>query len=293
MIINSNSTIDIKKDGNAYGSQEINVTLRRHDSVAYELEYSIRQSGQVFDLTGYTVRFVAQTPSGQVIDNNVEVISARDGLIRYVLPRELTAVAGDIDVAYFAVTNDGSDSYLATTQDIHITVIDGVIFDPQKFFTGDYYPEFLDILHRLQGYEDGFADAEQKRVVAENDRDAAEAERRAAEVERINAEESREDNEHLRNVSEQDRVNAEFDRRKSEALRKVSFKTIDGKINSLMRSFDTLGAMHTEHDALWLAGALHATSMIASFEDGNVTLEANAVVDGTAKLDSNLFVAAI
>lgn len=152
-------TLDIEKGENRFSTLDNPIVLRQGDSGAYVLQVSIRAGGAVLDLTGMTVRFYALRPDGgKVIDGeNVTVLSAADGLVRYEIPEQLTRAAGDIPTAYIRVT---SGDYSATTPNTAFRIVPSIGIEAQG---GDYIPEIDKLINALEAQRVNYANAEDMR----------------------------------------------------------------------------------------------------------------------------------
>lgn len=154
-------TLDIEKGENRFSTLDNPITLRQQDGGAYVFDVSLRQGGQVLDLTGMTVRFYARRPDGsKVIDGDgVSVQSASDGLVQYTVPKELTQSPGDLPTSYFRITSGDWD---ASTGNVAIRVIPSVAFDATA--DGDYVPEIDALLNAMEAQRVSYASAEDTRV---------------------------------------------------------------------------------------------------------------------------------
>lgn len=228
--------LDIEKGANRFSTIENPITLRQQDAIAYTIVASIRQAGEILDLNDKEVRFYALRPDGhEIIDgDNVTILSAADGTIRYDIPKELTLVAGDIPTSYFRITDGG---WSASTENLAIQVIPSIVIQTSG---GDYIPELDAILAEMEFQKENYdqaeseretswgiisADAaekldfmaqaharEQVRISNETERLEAESARLAAEAERASAEDARAAAEAERDAAEALRIAAEAER---------------------------------------------------------------------------------
>jgi len=251
-------TLDVEKGDDRFATLDERIELRQGDALAYALEVSLREKSEVIDLTGKAVRFYCQLPDGSVaIDGgHVSVPSPQDGVIRYEIPPEITQTAGNIDMAYFRITDEDPESrWSASTPNIPLSIRRGIAI---KLRDGDYFPEFDAALADLEASrvayeqaedarqaaeaarataEEARAAAELLRLTAEEGRDAAEAERLAAELERGAAELDRLAAEEEREAAEEDRALAELGREEAEAYRRAKFAEIEELADGLLYYF--------------------------------------------------------
>lgn len=152
-------TLDIEKGEGRFSTVDNPITLRQQDAEAYVFSVSIRQGGEVLDLTGYKVRFYALKPDGTVVidGDNVSVQSAPDGLVYYAVPKELTAVTGDIPTSYFSIT---SGDWSASTQNMYLRILPSVYLEATS---SDYIPEIDILVNALEAQRVTYSNAEDLR----------------------------------------------------------------------------------------------------------------------------------
>ena len=161
-------TFDTKKPENAFREQRID-PLRRGERGNRELTVSIASKGVPYDLTGCTVRFVGTTGAGQLVGpTEIEVTNATAGMVRHLLPAEMSTDAG---LAHWYYEIYKGEDYLDTTETCSVKVLQSADLGGQQATV------YISILEQAKIDE-------QKRVNAEAKRDAAEKERAANETER-------------------------------------------------------------------------------------------------------------
>ena len=210
-------TFDTKKPENAFREQRID-PLRRGERGNRELTVSIASKGIPYDLTGCTVRFVGTTGTGQLVGpTEIEVANATAGMVRHVLPAEMSTDAG---LAHWYYEIYKGENYLDTTESCSVKVLQNADIGGQQATL------YIPILEQAKADEQARAAAETKRADAETARATAETARveaeklrAAAETKRVNAETSRVEAEKLRATAETKRVNAETSRVEAEKLR--------------------------------------------------------------------------
>ena len=213
-------TFDTKKPENAFREQRID-PLRRGERGNRELTVSIASKGIPYDLTGCTVRFVGTTGTGQLVGpTEIEVANATAGMVRHVLPAEMSTDAG---LAHWYYEIYKGENYLDTTESCSVKVLQNADIGGQQATL------YIPILEQAKADEQARAAAETKRADAETARTTAETARveaeklrAAAETKRVNAETSRVEAEKLRAAAETKRVNAETSRVEAEKLRETT-----------------------------------------------------------------------
>lgn len=199
-------TFDTKKPENAFREQRID-PLRRGERGNRDLTVSIASKGIPYDLTGCTVRFIGTTGTGQLVGpTDIEVANAPAGMVRHVLPAEMSTDAG---LAHWYYEIYRGDDYLDTTESCSVKVLQNADIGGQQATL--YIPIF----------EQAKAD-EQARTVAETKRADAESARATAETARAEAEKSRAAAETKRATNETARVEAENSRAAAEATRSTA-----------------------------------------------------------------------
>lgn len=210
-------TFDTKKPENAFREQRID-PLRRGERGNRELTVSIASKGIPYDLTGCTVRFVGTTGTGQLVGpTEIEVANATAGMIRHVLPAEMSTDAG---LAHWYYEIYKGENYLDTTESCSVKVLQNAEIGGQQATI------YIPILEQAKADEQARTAAETKRAEAETGRSAAETSRveaeksrATAETKRSTAETSRVEAEKSRAAAETKRVNAEAARVEAEKLR--------------------------------------------------------------------------
>lgn len=207
-------TFDTKKPENAFREQRID-PLRRGERGNRELTVSIAYKGIPYDLTGCTVRFIGTTGTGQLVGpTEIEVSNAPAGMVRHVLPAEMSSDAG---LAHWYYEIYRGEDYLDTTESCSVKVLQNADIGGQQATL--YIPIF----------EQAKAD-EQARVAAETKRADAESARATAETARAEAEKSRAAAETNRSTEELARVSAENERTANEIERDASFTEMHDKL---------------------------------------------------------------
>lgn len=230
-------TFDTKKPENAFREQRID-PLRRGERGNRELTVSIASKGIPYDLTGCTVRFVGTTGTGQLVGpTEIEVANATAGMVRHVLPAEMSTDAG---LAHWYYEIYKGENYLDTTESCSVKVLQNADIGGQQATL------YIPILEQAKADEQARAAAETKRADAETARTTAETARveaeklrAAAETKRVNAETSRVEAEKLRettetkrSTAETSRVEAEKSRATAETKRDASFTEMSTKLSA-------------------------------------------------------------
>ena len=230
-------TFDTKKPENAFREQRID-PLRRGERGNRELTVSIASKGIPYDLTGCTVRFVGTTGTGQLVGpKEIEVANATAGMVRHVLPAEMSTDAG---LAHWYYEIYKGENYLDTTESCSVKVLQNADIGGQQATL------YIPILEQVKADEQARtaaetkrADAETARATAETARVEAEKLRAAAETKRVNAETSRVEAEKLRataetkrSTAETSRVEAEKSRATAETKRDASFTEMSTKLSA-------------------------------------------------------------
>lgn len=168
-------TFDTKKPENAFREQRID-PLRRGERGNRELTVSIVSKGIPYDLTGCTVRFVGTTGTGQLVGpTEIEVANAPAGMVRHVLPAEMSTDAG---LAHWYYEIYKGEDYLDTTESCSVKVLQNAEIGGQQATL------YIPILEQAKIDERARTAAETKRAKAETARVEAEKERAANETER-------------------------------------------------------------------------------------------------------------
>ena len=167
-------TFDTKKPENAFKEQRID-PLRRGERGNRELTVSIASKGIPYDLTGCTVRFVGTTGAGQLVGpSEIEVTNATAGMVRHLLPAEMSTDAG---LAHWYYEIYKGEDYLDTTETCSVKVLQSADLGGQQATV------YISILEQAKIDEQARVDAEAKRVDAEDQRIANEKERESSFVE--------------------------------------------------------------------------------------------------------------
>ena len=230
-------TFDTKKPENAFREQRID-PLRRGERGNRELTVSIAYKGIPYDLTGCTVRFVGTTGTGQLVGPiEIEVANAPAGMVRHVLPAEMSTDAG---LAHWYYEIYKGEDFLDTTESCSVKVLQNAEIGGQQATI------YIPILEQAKADEQARTAAETKRAEAETGRSTAETarveaekSRVAAETKRINAEtlrtdaeKSRATDETKRSTAETGRVEAEKQRVANEEERDTSFTEMSNKLTA-------------------------------------------------------------
>ena len=164
-------TFDTKKPENAFREQRID-PLRRGERGNRELTVSIASKGIPYDLTGCTVRFVGTTGTGQLVGpTEIEVANATVGMVRHVLPAEMSTDAG---LAHWYYEIYKGENYLDTTESCSVKGLQNADIGGQQATL------YIPILEQAKAGEQARAAAETKRVEAEKSRATAETQRDAS-----------------------------------------------------------------------------------------------------------------
>lgn len=209
-------TFDTKKPENAFREQRID-PLRRGERGNRELTVSIASKGIPYDLTGCTVRFVGTTGTGQLVGpTEIEVANAPAGMVRHVLPAEMSTDAG---LAHWYYEIYKGENYLDTTESCSVKVLQNADIGGQQATI------YIPILEQAKIDE-------QARTAAETERAEAEKSRAAAETSRVDAEKSRAAAETKRSTDERARAAAEKERAANETERDTSFTEMSNKLTA-------------------------------------------------------------
>lgn len=161
-------TFDTKKPENAFREQRID-PLRRGERGNRELTVSIASKGVPYDLTGCTVRFVGTTGGGQLVGpSEIEVTNATAGMVRHLLPAEMSTDAG---LAHWYYEIYKGENYLDTTETCSVKVLQNADLGGQQATV------YISILEQAKIDELARVAAEDARVAAEKERAANETER--------------------------------------------------------------------------------------------------------------------
>lgn len=161
-------TFDTKKPENAFREQRID-PLRRGERGNRELTVSIASKGIPYDLTGCTVRFIGTTGTGQLVGpTEIEVANAPAGMVRHVLPAEMSTDAG---LAHWYYEIYKGEDYLDTTESCSVKVLQNADIGGQQATI------YIPILEQAKIDEQARTAAETARVEAEKQRVANEEER--------------------------------------------------------------------------------------------------------------------
>lgn len=175
-------TFDTKKPENAFREQRID-PLRRGERGNRELTVSIAYKGIPYDLTGCTVRFVGTTGTGQLVGpTEIEVTNAPAGMVRHVLPAEMSTDAG---LAHWYYEIYKGEDYLDTTESCSVKVLQNAEIGGQQATI------YIPILEQAKADEQARTAAEAKRAEAETGRSTAETGRVEAEKQRVANEKER------------------------------------------------------------------------------------------------------
>lgn len=167
-------TFDTKKPENAFREQRID-PLRRGERGNRELTVSIASKGVPYDLTGCTVRFVGTTGGGQLVGpSEIEVTNATAGMVRHLLPAEMSTDAG---LAHWYYEIYKGEDYLDTTETCSVKVLQNADLGGQQATV------YISILEQAKIDEQARVAAETKREDAENQRAVNEQERETSFVE--------------------------------------------------------------------------------------------------------------
>ena len=167
-------TFDTRKPENAFKEQRID-PLRRGERGNRELTVTIASKGVPYDLTGCTVRFVGTTGGGQLVGpSEIEVANATAGMVRHLLPAEMSTDAG---LAHWYYEIYKGEDYLDTTETCSLKVLQNADIGGQQATV------YISILEQAKIAEQARADAESKRADAESQREANEQERETSFVE--------------------------------------------------------------------------------------------------------------
>ncbi len=170
-------TFDTKKPENAFKEQRID-PLRRGEHGNRELTVSIASKGVPYDLTGCTVRFVGTTGGGQLVGpSEIEVTNATAGMVRHLLPAEMSTDAG---LAHWYYEIYRGEDYLDTTETCSVKVLQSADIGGQQATI------YISILEQAKADEQARNAAETARDDAEKQREANEAERETSFLEMSN-----------------------------------------------------------------------------------------------------------
>lgn len=98
------------------------ITTRVNDGGQHEIHATALACGDVFDLTGWKIKFELTTSAKTIsIDAvNAKITAAKEGEFSYTIPKEITGAAGNAERAYFAFEKDDKR---ITSADINMTIL--------------------------------------------------------------------------------------------------------------------------------------------------------------------------
>ncbi|MGF2924246.1 BppU family phage baseplate upper protein [Lactococcus garvieae] len=98
------------------------ITTRVNDGGQHEIQATALAYGDVFDLTGWKIKFELTTSAKTIsIDAvNAKITAAKEGEFSYTIPKEITGAAGNAERAYFAFEKDDKR---ITSADINMTIL--------------------------------------------------------------------------------------------------------------------------------------------------------------------------
>ena len=111
-------TIELTKTPGRTGQVKA-ITLRRGENDATEIQGIVKNNGAIFNPNGYTIKFKALLPNGDFAEIPGTVSNATQGIISATVTNALTAVDGNITVAYFELSKGAT---ILTTDAIPIWV---------------------------------------------------------------------------------------------------------------------------------------------------------------------------
>ena len=142
------------------------ITTRVNDGGQHEIQATALAYGDVFDLTGWKIKFELTTSAKTIsIDAvNAKITAAKEGEFSYTIPKEITGAAGNAERAYFAFENGIKR---ITSADINMTILQIVDITAEE--ARSYIAEYNKLVEELNSITDKYiADTEVEFVAIHN-----------------------------------------------------------------------------------------------------------------------------
>lgn len=136
------------------------ITTRVNDGGQHEIQATALAYGDVFDLTGWKIKFELTTSAKTIsIDAvNAKITIAKEGEFSYTIPKEITGAAGNAERAYFAFEKDDKR---ITSADINMTILQIVDITAEE--AKSYIAEYKKLVEELNSITDKYiADSDAK-----------------------------------------------------------------------------------------------------------------------------------
>ena len=142
------------------------ITTRVNDGGQHEIHATALAYGDVFDLTGWKIKFELTTSVKTIsIDAvNAKITAAKEGEFSYTIPKEITGAAGNAERAYFAFEKDDKR---ITSADINMTILQIVDITAEE--ARSYIAEYNKLVEELHAITDKYiSDTEVEFVAIHN-----------------------------------------------------------------------------------------------------------------------------
>lgn len=136
------------------------IMTRVNDGGQHEIQATALAYGDVFDLTGWKIKFELTTSAKTIsIDAvNAKITAAKEGEFSYTIPKEITGAAGNAERAYFAFEKDDKR---ITSADINMTILQIVDITAEE--ARSYIAEYNKLVEELNSITDKYiADSDAK-----------------------------------------------------------------------------------------------------------------------------------
>ncbi len=129
------------------------ITTRVNDGGQHEIQATALAYGDVFDLTGWKIKFELTTSAKTIsIDAvNAKITAAKEGEFSYIIPKEITGAAGNAERAYFAFEKDDKR---ITSADINMTILQIVDITAEE--ARSYIAEYNKLVEELHEITDKY-----------------------------------------------------------------------------------------------------------------------------------------
>lgn len=129
------------------------ITTRVNDGGQHEIQATALSYGDVFDLTGWKIKFELTTSAKTIsIDAvNAKITAAKEGEFSYIIPKEITGAAGNAERAYFAFEKEDKR---ITSADINMTILQIVDITAEE--ARSYIAEYNKLVEELHEITDKY-----------------------------------------------------------------------------------------------------------------------------------------
>lgn len=129
------------------------ITTRVNDGGQHEIQATALAYGDVFDLTGWKIKFELTTSAKTIsIDAvNAKITTAKEGEFSYTIPKEITGAAGNAERAYFAFEKEDKR---ITSADINMTILQIVDITAEE--ARSYIAEYNKLVEELNSITDKY-----------------------------------------------------------------------------------------------------------------------------------------